>query len=132
MDDERYFCPSDENGLPQFRHDFANRETWRPQSGQGNRFGFAEPPRRLDVVAITTTTTTMPPTSKPRTAKTIGSSSGPIPNDPKHDSPPLSWASQTFEQTSGLRIAGRHEWENLIAAGLRLFLVSFRRSIRGG
>ena len=31
---------------------------------------------------------------------------------------------ETFEQTSGLRIAGRHEWENLIAVGLRLFLAA--------
>jgi hypothetical protein len=66
-------CPSDANGLPQFGHDFAKRETWRPQAGQGNKLGFAVPLCRFDVVRTTTTAITPLTTTNP-TSPTITSS----------------------------------------------------------
>lgn len=76
------FCPSDANGLPQFGQDFASRETWRPQSGQGNRLGWAGPSFRFDAARTTTTMATTPATSSPKNPTMNRSSNGPIPTIP--------------------------------------------------
>ncbi len=42
--DSAFRLPPYESGLPQFGQALANRETCRPQSGQGTRFGFSSSP----------------------------------------------------------------------------------------